>query len=147
LYQNKDLSQLNFGEYIANLVQNLVYTYNSSSKEVEVILEVDDIFLNLDFSIPCGLIINELISNSLKHAFTDAREGIIKVIFKKHNDIVHLTVIDNGKGFDKNIDFKNTDSLGLQLVMALVDQINGTIEQKSVEKNGTTYNIEFKYNK
>jgi PAS domain S-box-containing protein len=147
LYQNKDLSQLNFGEYIANLVQNLVYTYNSSSKEVEVILEVDDIFLNLDFSIPCGLIINELISNSLKHAFTDAREGIIKVIFKKQADVVHLTIEDTGKGFDKDIDFRNTDSLGLQLVIALVDQINGSIVQHSQEKKGTVYNIEFKYDK
>jgi PAS domain S-box-containing protein len=147
LYQNKDLSKLNFGEYISNLVKNLVYTYNSSSKEIELKLEVDDVFLNLDFSIPCGLIINELISNSLKHAFTDAKEGTIKVIFKKHNDIVHLTVIDTGKGFNKNIDFRNTDSLGLQLVMALVDQINGIIQQKSEENNGTTYTIEFKYNK
>jgi two-component sensor histidine kinase len=147
LYQNKDLSHLNFGEYIANLVQNLVYTYNSSKKEIEVLMDVDDIFLNLDYSIPCGLIINELISNSLKHAFTESEKGTIKVIFKKHTDLVHLSIEDDGKGFNKKIDFRNTDSLGLQLVMALVDQINGKIEQKAQTKKGTIYTIEFKYDK
>jgi two-component sensor histidine kinase len=110
-------------------------------------MDVDDIFLNLDYSIPCGLIINELISNSLKHAFTESEKGTIKVIFKKHTDLVHLSIEDDGKGFNKKIDFRNTDSLGLQLVMALVDQINGKIEQKAQTKKGTIYTIEFKYDK
>lgn len=146
LYQNKDLSQLNFGDYIANLVQNLVYTYNSGKKVVDIQLELENVFLNLDYSIPCGLIINELISNSLKHAFVDDFNGIIKVIFKKSGEVVHLEIIDNGVGFDSAIDFRNTDSLGLQLVMALVDQINGTIEQDT-GKEGTKYLVKFKYEK
>lgn len=101
------------------------------------------IFLNLDTSIPAGLIINELVTNSIKHAFNDEKEGIIFINLYTKDNILFLEVSDNGKGFPKEVDFKNTNSLGLQLVNTLVEQLNGNIELKENEEKGTGFFINF----
>ena len=145
LYQTKDFSSINFTEYVINLSQNLIHSYSSFDNEVKLNLDIQNVFLNLDLAIPCGLIINEIVSNALKYAFVDKREGgEITIKMNTNGDYLELRIGDNGKGLSKNIDFRNTESLGLQLVVTLTDQLSGTIEL-DLEK-GTNYTIIFKHN-
>src|ERR1039458_7896825 len=97
---------------------------------------------NIETSVPCGLIITELVSNSLKYAFPNQREGELKVSLKIKDDHYEMSISDNGVGIPENIDFFNTDSLGLQLVNSLTDQIDGEIEFDRT--NGTKFTITFK---
>ncbi|MES2565751.1 MAG: PAS domain S-box protein [Bacteroidota bacterium] len=142
LYQTKNFESVNFSEYVTTLSKNLVHTYSISTKKIKLILTLDNLFLSLDASIPCGLIINEIISNSLKYAFPDNRDGIIFVTLRVIKKQVKIEVGDNGIGIPESIDVKNTQTLGLQLVETLVEQLNGTLNLK--RKNGTTFSIEFK---
>jgi PAS domain S-box-containing protein len=142
LYQTKNFESVNFSEYITTLSKNLIHTYSVNSQKIKLILTLDDLFLNLDTSIPCGLIINEIISNSLKYAFPDNRDGIIFVTLKVNKNRVKIEAGDNGIGMPENIDIKNTQTLGLQLVDTLIEQINGSLELDS--KKGTKFSIDFK---
>lgn len=141
LYQNKDFSQINFSEYIVNLVKNLFYSFETNQQKIKTNFAVEPIFLNLDLSIPCGLIVNELVSNALKYAFDDGREGAVFITLKKHRDKIKIVVADNGRGIPDSIDFRNTETLGLQLVSTLTEQINGTITMN--RNKGTTFEIIF----
>lgn len=145
LYQTNDFSQINFSEYVVNLSKNLVHSYLVNNELIELKLDINKVSLNLDLSIPCGLIINELVSNALKYAFPENRknEGYILISLKTDKENIYLSIADNGVGLPKNLDFRNTESLGLQLVTTLVEQINGTITQENT--TGTTYNIIFKH--
>ena len=145
LYQNKDISLLNFGDYILNLTQNLVHSYKMYGGDVNLVHNIENVHLNLDYSIPCGLIVNELVSNAFKHAFPNNARGSVEVSIRRQDQQVFLEVADNGVGFRSDLDFRNTDSLGLQLVNALVDQISGTIVQQT--SNGTRYTITFNLTK
>lgn len=142
LYQTKNFESVNFSEYVTILTKNLVHTYSINAKKIKLILTLDKLFLNLDASIPCGLIINEIISNSLKYAFPNNRDGIIFVTLKVNKNKVKIEVGDNGIGIPENIVIKNTQTLGLQLVDTLVEQINGTLTLN--RKKGTLFSIEFK---
>lgn len=141
LYQTKNFESVNFSEYVTTLSKNLVHTYSINTKKVKLILTLDNLFLSLDASIPCGLIINEIISNSLKYAFPDNRDGIIFVNLRVVKNKVSIEVGDNGIGIPDSVDVKNTQTLGLQLVDTLVEQINGTI--KLTRNKGTIFSIEF----
>ncbi len=99
--------------------------------------------MNLDVSIPLGLIINELITNSIKHAFPDSSKGIISINLRTQNKVVFLTVEDNGVGISPDISTEKSGSLGLQLVYTLVDQIDGKIKFESVKPHGTRVSISF----
>lgn len=145
LYQTNDFSQINFSEYVVNLSKNLVHSYLVNNEHIELKFEVEKIALDLDLSIPCGLIINELVSNALKYAFNEKmkNKGYIKIKLKKINEKIHLIICDNGVGLPQDLDFRNTESLGLQLVTTLVEQINGTIELEKTK--GTSYKITFKH--
>jgi two-component sensor histidine kinase len=142
LYQSKDLSKINFAEYVRNLGDHLLHSYGINSNTITLQAAIDDVFLGIDTAIPCGLIINELVSNSLKHAFPKGRRGEVRVeLFSDDNDGFTLVVSDNGIGFPRDLDFRNTKSLGLQLVMDLVEQLDGNIE---LDRNhGTTFKITF----
>lgn len=145
LYQTKDFSSINFSEYVVNLSQNLIQSYSNFENEIKLNLDIQNVFLNLDLAIPCGLIINEIISNALKYAFVDKKndcEVTIKMILDQESLV--LFIGDNGIGLPKEIDYRNTQSLGLQLVVTLTDQLNGTIEMDS--SKGTKYTIIFKQN-
>ena len=101
--------------------------------------------LNLDTSIPCGLIINELISNSLKYAFANQEEGEVSITVKgsrKDKDLVSITIADNGSGLPRDIDFEDSPSLGLQLVTVLTRQLNGKITLDNTK--GAKYTLTFK---
>jgi two-component sensor histidine kinase len=112
-------------------------------------LVADDVSLGLDKAIPCGIIVNELVSNSLKYAFPDGRKGKVRVGLRLDNSrLVTLTVGDNGVGVPAGLDFRNTDSLGLQLVSLLTVQLKGKISMAvggngSAAREGTEFTVVF----
>jgi len=140
LYQSKDLTRIDFAEYVRSLTTHLLRIYRVGPATITLKLNIKDVLLDINAAIPCGLIINELVSNSLKHAFPDGREGEIQIALHPITENqIELIVSDDGIGFPKDRDFRNTDSLGLQLVCILVDQLGGTIELDRSE--GTTFTI------
>ena len=141
LYQTKDFSNIKFSTYVENICSNLVHSYSNPDNPPTLEMNLDSIQLNLDIAIPCGLIINELISNALKYAFKGIEKGKLVVTVKLVGDCIRIEISDNGNGLPPDIDFRNTDSLGLQLVVTLVEQINGKIELET--KKGTKFTIEF----
>ncbi len=142
LYQSRDLDKINFSDYIDSLIQDLFRTYRSQLNNINIKCEASQIFLEIDQAILCGLIINELISNSIKHAFKDRNEGNIIVRLSNEGEDYQIIVEDNGIGFPVDIDIENSDSLGLQLVTSLTTQMSGKLEINS--DNGTTVKILFK---
>lgn len=143
LYQSKDLANLDLNEYMTQLLHHLLNSIKSKSDKIKMNIAIDDIKMGVDTAIPCGLVVNELVSNALKHAFPGDSAGIIDIELKeKEKNVYVLTIKDNGAGFPDNIDYKNTSSLGLQLVITLVNQLEGNIEMHS--NNGTEFIITFK---
>jgi len=142
LYKSKNFNKIYLLDYIESLVWDLFYSYGIEKGRIKPILDIDDVKLNIETSVPCGLIITELVSNCLKYAFPDQREGKLEVSLKIVDDFYELTICDNGVGIPEDIDFFNTDSLGLQLVNSLTDQIDGKIEFD--RSNGTKFTIIFK---
>ena len=141
LYQSKDLSQINFSDYIRNLVSNLFNSYNIK-KKITPVINVDDIYLNMDTAIPCGLIISELVSNILKYAYPGDNVGELNISFRSLNNRLELVISDEGIGFPEDLDFRNIESsLGLKLVNSLVKQLDGTIDLDVSQ--GTKFNIKF----
>jgi PAS domain S-box-containing protein len=144
LYQNKSFSSVNFSEYVHTLVNNIVQSYSYSSEKIKLDINVEQVSLSLDSSIPAGLIINELITNSIKHAFPGHRQGVITFNLRSQNNLVFLELKDNGVGFAPGIDFRNTHSLGLQLVNTLIEQIEADLKFKSGKDCGTEVVVSFK---
>ena len=144
LYQNKSFTSVNFSEYIQTLSKNIIQSYVLSSEKIELILNLEKINLNLDVSIPAGLIVNELITNAIKHGFPGDKKGTIFLDLKAENNTIHLVVKDNGIGIPVGIDYNNTNTLGLQLVNTLIDQLDGEIKFKSEKGKGTEVLIKFK---
>lgn len=141
LYRSKKFDKVYFAEYIENLVWDLFYSYSIEKGKIEPVLEIEDVKLNIETSVPLGLIITELVSNCLKYAFPDSMRGTLYVSLKDLGENYELIIKDDGIGFPDTIDFKNTDSLGLQLVNSLTDQIDGEIELDN--GNGTEFKIVF----
>jgi len=142
LYQSGDLTKIDFDGYIKSLSRNLLLTYSIKRRVIKMKTNCSDIFLDINNAVPCGLIINELISNSLKHAFPEDREGEITVDFHPDGDNrLILAVSDNGVGFAEDVDINNVKTLGLHLVRALVTQLKGTLEIKN--DCGTAFKITF----
>lgn len=143
LYQSRNLASIDFDGYVETLVRDLIRSYGVNTAGAAVTTKVENICLNIDTAVPCGLIINELVSNALKHAFPDGRKGEITITFSQSGDTLELAVSDNGVGIPETIDFRNTDSLGLRLVTILAeDQLNGEITLDRCE--GTTFRITFR---
>ena len=141
LYQSTDLKRIDFGEYITSLAHELFHAYVADPSLIELKINVDDIFLDINTAVPLGLIVNELITNSLKHAFPEGKTGEINVDFHPIDDHYEFIVKDNGIGFPEDLDYQNTDSLGLQMVNSLTDQIDGEIILE--RSSGTEFKITF----
>jgi len=137
LYQSHSLALINFREYVRRLVNYIIFSQGTRIKKK---VEIEDISLSMDKAIPCGLIINELVTNSVKHAFSEG-EGTVTIRLESKDGEIHLIVADDGIGFPENLDFKNTDTLGLKLVNILVHQIDGEIILK--RDRGTIFEIVF----
>jgi two-component sensor histidine kinase len=143
LYRSKELSRIDLTEYIRSLTVNLARTYGVHSDAVRLKINAHNVLLSADTAISCGLIINELVSNSLKYAFPPGKDGEIQIDLRPAQDNQFiLTVRDNGVGLPKDLDFRNTESLGLQLVTTLTDQLGGAIELD--RGGGTAFSLVFK---
>lgn len=142
LYGTDNLASIEFGDYVRQLTINLVKSSVPNLNDTDIEFELGEVKLNVNSAIPCSLIINELISNSLKHAFPKGTSpGISIVIDKDEDGTITLIVADKGIGFPDDIDFRNTETLGMQLVDALVKQLDGTIELD--RREGTKFTILF----
>jgi two-component sensor histidine kinase len=142
LSKSRDLGTLDFPGYARNLAEQLVNAYKTNSQAVQLKLEVEPVSLDLNTAIPCGLIVNELVSNSLKYAFPGNRQGEILIRLQQEGDRdLRLMIRDDGIGFPKTIDFKRTQTLGLMLVTGLTEQLGGSIFLRN--NNGTEFDIRF----
>ena len=144
LYQSKNYAKVNFSEYIETLIMNLFQVYRVNNDRINLEQEIDVVALNIDTAIPCGLIINELVSNALKHAFSDKKQGTISILFKV-DEAKHYTLIvrDNGIGLRSSFNIDSLNTLGLQLVDILTNQLEGTLEID--RRIGTEFRIKFPY--
>lgn len=142
LYKTQNFSEINFGDYIKSLVDDLFSSYGSYSGRIKKEMIFDEIMLGLETAIPCGLIISELVTNTLKYAFPNQMEGEFRIEMYEIDGLYHLIISDNGVGIPPNINFDKTETLGLVLVDSLVNQLEGTVE---LERNGgTKFKIIFK---
>jgi PAS domain S-box-containing protein len=143
LYQSDNLAKIDFLEYIRTLIQELSHSYGASKQAIAFKLNIEKVHLEIDIAIPCGLIINELVSNSFKYAFKDYQTGEIDISLVQHSESNSfiLTISDNGVGLPQNLDFRKTQSLGLQLVCRLTKQLGGSINLNPSQ--GTAFQIIF----
>jgi PAS domain S-box-containing protein len=129
LYQSNNLSRVDFPEYIRQLASHLFHSYGVAPERIHLRTDLDALYLDLDAAVPCGLIINELVSNSLKYAFPDGRTGEVRIELRERSDgMARLVVADNGIGLRSDIDWVTARSLGLRLVRTLAEQLGAKIE-------------------
>lgn len=142
LYQTNSFTRVDFGSYTKNLVYYLFRMFDVKSDKVTLKLNVENVFLPMDTAIPCGLIINELVTNSLKHAFSDERRGeiVIETVYHSNNKFT-LTIKDNGKGIPEDVDYYNSRTVGFNLINSLVRQLGGNLVINRSE--GTEFKITF----
>ena len=142
LYQSKDLSRVGVGEYLGAVAEEVVSTYKHSAAAVQFQLEADAIYLNQDTVMPCGLLVNELVTNACKYAFADGRPGRIRLSVKTGpENTILLTLEDNGVGLPPKLDPRKTSTLGLQLVDDMVVQLKGS--WTVARSGGTLFQIVF----
>ena len=139
LYLSEDLARLDFADYVQALATSLFQSYRISPK-VDLRVDVEDVSLGIDQAIPCGLIINELVSNSLKHAFADGG-GELRIDLRQREQAVSLEISDDGVGLPSDVDVQDSKSLGLKLVNILVGQLKGSMQVH--RESGTQFKIEF----
>jgi PAS domain S-box-containing protein len=144
LYQSENISYINFSKQINSLVNNINQSYSGNSKKIDFNIKVEDVTLELDTAISCSLILNELLTNSFKYAFTDKNEGNISIEFYRKNGKYTLLYEDDGKGFPCDIDPFKSKSLGLHIVKLSVKQIDGTMELDRTK--GIKFKFEFSAN-
>ncbi|GIK43561.1 MAG: response regulator [Chloroflexi bacterium] len=140
LYRTDNLAQIDLGEYIRDLAFYLFRAYDAKSKEVSFCLEASPVYIGIDTAVPCGLIINELVTNALKHAFPNGNGGEIRISLQvTPQDQLTITIRDNGVGFPLSTDLSQSKSLGLQLVNTLVSQLEGVITMQ--QQDGAEFRI------
>jgi PAS domain S-box-containing protein len=142
LYQSESLSRIDFADYTHFLATQLMSYYGIDPRRVRLDFAMDTIMVDINTAVPLGLLMNELISNALKHAFPNGREGTISVSGSDEKNLITLAVRDNGIGIPEELDWKNPATLGMRLVTSLVDQIDGTIALD--RENGTVWTITVK---
>jgi len=129
LYQSSDLARIDFSDYLGDLTENLAGMVGAQARNISFQLKSGEVLLGIDTAIPCGLIVNELVSNAYKHGFPKGGPGQVTLTFERLADgRLRLEVADTGRGIPDGIDLQKTHSLGMQLVHTLVRQLRGTIE-------------------
>lgn len=142
LYQSKDFSSIDFAGYIDKMITHLFVVYQVESKRIRFKMDMPSIEIDINRAIPCGLIVNELVSNALKYAFPKEKKGELTVrMFKDESSKYHLTVKDTGVGFPESIDIQKPQTLGLQIVNDLTNQLDGKLELR--REGGTEFEITF----
>jgi len=143
LYNHKSLANIMFSTYVKSLCGNIARTYANQQANVQFDYQIEDAYLPMDIAIPCGLIINELISNSFKYAFVNTPKGVISIHFNNlQDDDFMLTVADDGVGIPDDVNILKTKSLGMKILHKLVQQIEGELQNDF--SNGTKFTITFK---
>jgi two-component sensor histidine kinase len=141
LYQSRDLGRVKIAEYVKGLANGLFANYGVNPEDIVLAVHTEDIPLGVDAAIACGLIVNELVSNSLKHAFPDRRKGQVAVTLRSAGTDVVLEVADNGVGFPADLDFRSPSTLGLKLVAIFTEQVGGTMDL--MREGGTRFSLRF----
>lgn len=141
LYASGDFANISFGSYLADLSSSIMNTFVKEAKNVEVELDTENLSFNINQAIPSALLVNELFTNALKHAFPNSKPGTIFISLREKDGLVHLSVGDDGVGVPSNIDIENPKSLGFTLVRNLVKQLHG--ELRLSKKRGTVFTITF----
>jgi two-component sensor histidine kinase len=141
LYQSDTLDEIDYADYVRKIVPYLFETFQVDERRIRLQIEVEQIYLPIDRAVPCSLIINEMISNSLKHAFPDGRAGTISINLTRSGDLLTLVYRDDGVGMPAHISLDQTRTLGMQLIAGYVTQLNGTITM--LRNEGTTYTVTF----
>jgi len=142
LYRARDLARVSFGEYVRDLTNNILTSYALPARSVRVRFDIDDLSLSLDYAVPCGLILNELMSNCLKHAFPVGHSGTVYIGFHAEGEEeLCLVVRDDGVGVPADVDLGRTSSLGWRLIRALVEQLGGVVQCQTA--GGTSVEIRF----
>jgi len=142
LYRSQNLASIDFGEHVRDLASMLASSYPQAAAHVQLFTEAESVLLELETAIPAGLIVNELVSNALKHAFPDGRRGTLKVsLHSPAPGQVLLSVEDDGVGLPPGFDWDQAHSLGLRMVHDLARQIRGTLEVR--QNDGTTFALSF----
>lgn len=139
IYKAKSYKQLNFKDYLNQIIKHISSSY-SSIKNVRIEKDIKDVNIDISTAVSLALIVNELITNAYKHAFNMIKEGVVEISLFENNKQIFLTIKDNGSGFDKTVVSKN--SIGMDILNGLVEQISGTYQLTSNEK-GTLYKISF----
>jgi two-component sensor histidine kinase len=136
LYQTGDLARVELARYLKALATQMFQAYRIDPERIHLVIQADEVYLDINTAIPCGLLCHELLSNCLKHAFPEHRSGRVTVTLQAvPAGHLTMTVHDTGIGFPADVDFRHTDSLGLQLVCTLTEQLQGTI---ALERHGGT---------
>ncbi|MBN1948220.1 MAG: PAS domain S-box protein [Candidatus Cloacimonetes bacterium] len=141
LYEGKDLAHIDFQAYIRSLVNYLVSSYKIDTSHIGLQYDIKDAYLNLSTAIPCGLILNEIISNALKYAFPDKTGNIFIKLHNLGDGLYEMIVRDDGKGFSPDVDISESSTLGLNLINIFTQQLHGELDLRS--KNGVEYRIRF----
>ncbi|BDZ70931.1 sensor histidine kinase [Methanobacterium petrolearium] len=142
LYKTQNFSQINFTDYIKNLIDDIFHSYNVNPAQIQREIILDEVMMGLETAIPCGLIISELVTNTIKYAFPNHMTGKFRIKLYSVDDLYHLIVADDGVGIPPHINFDETETLGLLLVNTLVRQLDGTVELTC--NNGTEFKILFR---
>ena len=145
LYRHTDFSSISFSEYLERLSTNLINSYSTPDCDVKLETLLEDVFLTLDQAIPSGLIVNELVSNSLKYAFKGKKKGAVVLRVAKVSDKIEIELSDNGVGLPENFELNKGDSLGMYLIQALAEQLNAELVVKSTKQGikGSSFLIRF----
>jgi two-component sensor histidine kinase len=141
LYRTSTLTDIEMSQYITELVKSLRNTFSGPDQDIDLEFSFDDISLDIDQAVPCGLLINEIIVNAFKHAFKHKKSGIIKISLKRINGTAKLVIADNGEGIPKDLNIKESSSLGMMLIDTFKSQLEATMEITNT--NGTRFSISF----
>ncbi len=141
LYLSKSLDYIDYGDYLRNITKHLYSAHSVDPNVIAIRISAGNIPLHIDQAIPCSLIINELITNTFKHAFPDGRKGEIRIDLTRKDGTIHLLYSDNGIGLPENISLENATTLGMRLLSGLTRQMKGTIE--TGRQDGTWFRISF----
>ncbi len=143
LYQSKDLQNILFNEYIGLIINDLMETFNLTNDSIKLVYDTEPVKLIMDQAIPCGLIINEILTNSMKYAFKKSSNSAeIRISLHEADEFVELSIKDNGEGIPDDVDIDNPETLGLQLITMLArNQLKGRLE--IINENGTEFKIRF----
>lgn len=143
LYLSDNLALVDFNNYVRLLINNIYGVYNINASRIKLLININNIHLNINTAIPCGLLINEIITNAIKHGFADNKKGEIKINMEKdENDYFHLEISNNGMELSTSIDYKNSESTGMELIRVLIIQLSAEVEL--IKENGILYKLKFK---